>query len=83
MSQSQSFPFVTYDVALASALITKGFKVQSCRYLRSGKIYFTFQGAESLKAAIELYWNDELLLNARSLLETYQSVLKKSNGQRM
>lgn|GEM_PF-2275951 len=83
MSQSEKFPFVTYDAALASALITKGYKVQSRRYLRSGKAYFTFHGAESLKRAIELYWNDGLLLNARTLLAEYKRTVEKSNDRRI
>lgn len=83
MSQSQSLPFVTYDKALASALITKGFKLQSRRYMRSGKAYFTFHGAESLKRAIELYWDDGLLLNARTLLDEYKSTLERTNDRRI
>ncbi len=78
---SQTFPFVTYDKALASALITKGFRVQSVRYTRSGKAYFTFQSAESLKSAIELYWNDDLFLNARTLLAEYQRIASKTNDR--
>lgn len=81
MSQSEKFPFVTYDAALASALITKGYKVQSRRYLRSGKAYFTFQGAESLQRTIELYWNDGLLLNARTLLDEYKRIAKTTNDR--
>lgn len=83
MSQSPTFPFVTYDAALASALIIKGFRVQSRCYMRSGKAYFTFHGAESLKHAIELYWNDELLLNARTLLAEYKNTIDKTNGRRI
>lgn len=82
MSKSQPVPFVTYDKALASALITKGFKLQSRRYIRSGKAYFTFHGAESLKRAVELYWNDELLLNARTLLNEYGKTVGKTNDRR-
>lgn len=81
MANSQKVPFVTYDKALASALITKGYKVQSCRYIRSGKAYFTFHGAESLRQVIELYWNDELPLNARTLLDKYKEIIKTSNGK--
>lgn len=82
MSQSQKLPFVTYDTALASALIAKGFKVQGRRSVEFGKTYFTFQGAESLKQTIELYWNDALWLNARTLLETYKNILKTSNDKK-
>lgn len=82
MSQSQQMPFVTYDKALASALITKGFKLQSCRYLRSGKAYFTFHGAESLRQSIELYWNDKFFLNARTLLDKHKEIIKTSNDKR-
>lgn len=81
MSQSQNVPFVTYDKALASALLTKGFNLQSCRYLRSGKAYFTFHGGESLRQAIELYWNDGLSLNARTLLNKYKEIIKTSNDK--
>ena len=83
MSKSQLLPFITYDQALASALITKGFKLQSRRFARSGKAYFTFHGAESLKCAIELYWDDELLLNARTLLDEYKNIIERTNDRRI
>lgn len=79
---SQTLPFVTYDKALASALMTKGFKLQSRRYMRSGKAYFTFHGAESLKQAIELYWDDKLSLNARTLLNKYKEIFETSNDKK-
>lgn len=82
MTTFRAFPFVTYDQALASALLTKGFKLQSCRYMRSGKAYFTFQAAESLREAIELYWNDGLLLNARTLLNKYKDIMDTTNDRR-
>ncbi len=82
MTKSQNLPFVTYDKALASALLEKGFKLQSCRHLRAGKSYFTFHGAESLRQAVELYWNDKFPLNARGILNKYQEVVKRSNDQK-
>ena len=82
MSQTQNTPFTTYDIAMASSLIIKGFKLQSYHFLHSGKAYFTFHPATSLEEAIELYWNDRLLLNARTLLRQYQELLQKTNDRK-
>jgi hypothetical protein len=82
MSRPQNVPFTTYDAALASSLIIKGFKLQSYRPLHSGKAYFTFHAADSLEEAIELYWNDRLLLNARTLLKQYQELLQTTNDRK-
>ena len=78
---SQSLPFITYDKALASALLIKGFRLQSQRYMSSGKAYFTFHGGEALKQSIELYWNDKFLLNARTLLGKYKAIIEASNDK--
>ncbi|MEK7524388.1 MAG: DUF5659 domain-containing protein [Patescibacteria group bacterium] len=78
---SQSLPFVTHDTALASALLIKGFKLQSRRYMPDGKAHFIFYGGESLRRVIELYWNDELLLNARTLLGKYKSIIVATNDK--
>lgn len=82
MSQNYNVPFITYDEALASALIMKGYQLQSCRYAEAGKSYFTFHGSKQLRESIELYWEDKLFLNARTLLKTYQDYLPITNNRK-
>lgn len=81
MSPNYNLPFVTYDRALASALLVKGYKLQSCSHSTSEKVYFTFQGSKQLRESVELYWEDKLFLNARSLLNTYQDCLSETDHQ--
>jgi len=76
-----NLPFVTYDQALASALLVKGYRLQSCTHANTQKVYFTFHGSKQLRESVELYWEDKLFLNARSLLNTYQECLPQSPDQ--
>lgn len=80
MSRSKPLPFITCDKALAAALITKGFKLQN-RFRLGRKPHFSFYGAESLRPTIELYWNDRLPLNARTLLAQYQTLTGTTHDQ--
>jgi len=82
MNPNYNLPFVTYDRTLASALLVKGYKLQSCSHANSEKVYFTFQGSKELRESIELYWDDKLFLNARTLLLTYQDCLPNSNDRK-
>lgn len=79
MNPNYNLPFVTYDRALASALLVKGYKLQSCSHANSEKVYFTFHGSKHLRESVELYWEDKLFLNARSLLNTYQDCLPETD----
>lgn len=76
-----SLPFVTYNRALASALLVKGYRLQSCTHANTEKVYFTFHGSKQLRESVELYWEDKLFLNARSLFNTYQECLPQSSDQ--
>ncbi len=82
MSRSKPLPFITCDKALTAALITKGFKLQN-RFRLGRKPHFSFYGAESLRPTIELYWNDKLSLNARTLLDKYQEIVGTLYGQEL
>ena len=82
MSQNYNAPFVTYDAALASALIAKGYQIQSCRNVSTGKSYFTFHGSKQLRESVELYWEDKLFLNARTLLNVYQDCMPTTNDRK-
>lgn len=76
-----NLPFVTYDRALASALLVKNYRLQSCTHANTEKVYFTFHGSKQLRESVELYWEDKLFLNARSLLNVYQECLPQSPDQ--
>ena len=80
MTNSKLLPFITYDEALAAALMCKGYKIQSCYKVKT-KFCFTFQAAEELHKAIELYWDDKLFVNARRLLNTYQDIIGTTNNR--
>lgn len=81
MPNNFNTPFITFDTALASALLTKGFKLQSCQKVEGNKRYFTFHGSKQLQEAVELYEQDKLFVNARTLLNVYQDCLPQSPDQ--
>lgn len=80
MSPSKPLPFITCDKALAAALLTKGFTLQN-RFRLGRKPHFSFHAAASLRPTVELYWNDKLALNARTLLVQYQTLTGTTNDQ--
>lgn len=75
-------PFVTHNTALAASLKEKGYHIQSAYESSNGKYCFLFRGGEGLRHTIELFWEDQLSLNARSLIGTYERLRKKTHDQR-
>lgn len=75
-------PFLTHNTALAASLKEKGYRVQSSYKSSNGKYCFLFQGNEGLRETIELFWDDQLHLNARSLIGTYERLAEKTDDQR-
>jgi len=59
----------THDLNLAAALITSGFKTTSMDRDRRGRFYFVFNQTDKLTVAVNKYWSDELIVDARIFAE--------------
>jgi len=67
--------FYTFDLGLASVLVTKGCEIIHLDKTNRKKVKFVFQDSEELGKTTEKYWNNELKINARTLFEN-QKILK-------
>lgn len=67
--------FITYDLGLAASLITLGYLLYKIDRIDPKKCQFLFNRDEHIDKKINEYWDDTLLLPARSLLEN-QKMLK-------
>lgn len=76
-------PFVTYDINIASALVSKGYQIERIDRHNPNKARFYFSAAHGLHESVELYWNDQLKLNARTLLDNLKMLKNRLYSQRV
>lgn len=62
--------FSTYDLALAAALLAKGFTVSSLEKTSYGKAMFLFARKLHLDETIQQYWSDSLTINPRTYFDS-------------
>lgn len=74
-SQDSKPQFITYDIGLASTLTTLGYNLIELDKSNYRKCQFIFNRDEHIDQKINEYWDDKLLLPARSLVEN-QKMLK-------
>ncbi len=67
--------FYTFDLGLASALVSVRLEIISIDKTDRKKVKFIFQNSEKLGETTEKYWNKELKTDARTLFEN-QKMLK-------
>lgn len=67
--------FSTFDLGLASALVSKGFPLKSLENTKGGKTRFIFLGTPDIENAAGEYWNNNLKVCARTFFEN-QKMLK-------
>ena len=70
-----SVQFITYDIGLAAALVTLGYTPYNVDKTNPKKGQFIFIRDEHIDKMINDYWDDKLILHARSLLNN-QKMLK-------
>ena len=71
----KSDQFITYDIGLAAALVTLGYELWDVDKSNPKKSQFIFRRDEHIDDKINEYWDDNLDLPARSLLDN-QKMLK-------
>lgn len=78
---TKQLPYITYDIAIASALVSKGYQIEVIDRTHPKKAKFVFYPATNLHSSVELYWNDELELNARTLLDNLKMLKNRLYSQ--
>ena len=67
--------FITYDIGLASALVTLGYELCNVDRTNPKKSQFIFRRDDLIDKMINKYWDNKLTLPARSLIDN-QKMLK-------
>ena len=73
MTMNQNFS--TYDLGLATVLITLGYKLLKLDKTNPKKVRFVFKEEKGINQAMLDYWNDEIKLPAQTLFNN-QKMLK-------
>jgi len=74
-ADSLNVKFLTYDLGLASSLISLGYTLYKIDRIESKRCQFIFDRDEHIDKMVNDFWDDKLILPARSLLEN-QKMLK-------
>ena len=72
---TQKDKFMTFDLGLASALATLGYELWEVDKTYPRKAQFIFMRGEGIDKAVNDYWNNNLAVNARSIVDN-QKMLK-------
>ena len=70
--------FITSDIALSASLVCLNFKLLYLdRSGSSSNIKFVFENKPEIEKVVNQYWNNELLINPRSLFDNYKMLKKR------
>lgn len=58
-----------HDLGLAAAMVSSGFDLKATNRDINGRFYFLFRQTVDLTNAIEAYWSDTLIVNARNYFD--------------
>ena len=67
--------FSTYDLGLATVLVTLGYRLLKLDKTDPKKVKFVFKEEKDIKQVLTGYWNDEIKLPAQTLFNN-QKMLK-------
>jgi len=67
--------FSTFDLGLATVLVTLGYELLELDKTNPSKVRFIFKGNKDIEQAMLDYWNDKVELPAQTLLNN-QKMLK-------
>lgn len=66
--------FSTYDLGLATALVTLGYKLLKLDKTNPKKVRFVFKEERDIEQAMLDYWNDEIKLPAQTLFNNQKNL---------
>ncbi|MCX6153848.1 MAG: DUF5659 domain-containing protein [Candidatus Kapabacteria bacterium] len=67
--------FLTFDIGLATSLVSLGFELWNLDKSEIKKVQFVFKRNDGIDLVIRDYWQDNLPINARTLIDN-QKMLK-------
>ena len=73
--------FMTYDLSLASALATLGYELWAVDKTNPSKAQFIFKRKEGIDNAVNDYWNNNLAVNARSIIDNQKMIKNRLYSQ--
>lgn len=73
--------FMTYDLGLASALTTLGYELWSVDKTNPSKAQFIFKRDEGIDGSVNDYWNNNLAVNARSIIDNQKMIKNRLYSQ--
>lgn len=71
---TQKNKFMTFDLGLASALATLGYELLEIDKTNPRKAQFLFKQDKDIEKAVNDYWNNNLLVNARSIVDNQKMI---------
>jgi hypothetical protein len=78
---TQKDKFLTFDLGLASALSTLGYELWEIDKTNPRKAQFVFRQDKDIDKAVNDYWNNNLLVNARSIVDNQKMIKNRLYSQ--
>ncbi len=72
--------FQTYDLGLASSLVSLGYQLADLEKSNPRKVLFIFQKEDGIDEVIGDYWSDNLQVNARSHFDNIKMLKNRIYG---
>jgi hypothetical protein len=73
--------FLTYDLGLASALATLGYELWAVDKANPSKAQFVFKRDDGIDMAVNSYWNNNLAVNARAIIDNQKMIKNRLYSQ--
>jgi hypothetical protein len=77
---SEQFQYYTHDLGCATALISAGFVLVSLDKEDPRKVGFIFRSDAKLSKAVEGYFSDKLIVNARTFFDNLRMLKNRIYG---
>lgn len=77
----QKDTFLTFDLGLASALATLGYELWEIDKTNPRKAQFIFKRDKDIDKAVNDYWNNNLPVNARSIVDNQKMIKNRLYSQ--
>lgn len=77
----QKDKFLTFDLGLASALATLGYELWEIDKTNPKKSQFIFRRDNKIDKAVSDYWNNNLQVNARSIVDNQKMIKNRLYSQ--
>ena len=73
--------YSTYDLGIASSLVSKGYELISLDKANRQKVKFIFQNEPGIDELVESYWIDKLEVKARTLFDNIRMLKNRLHSE--